>query len=100
MTIRCPMCGADEWHIWCETTAMYGPNNTTTCHCQSCGASWKEGELIAKAAPIEYEIQSKYGAIKDWLVENYAERRDVNVVYEALCQLLETLDNASLIGLR
>ena len=100
MTNRCPMCGADFYHIHCETTSMYGPGNTTTYHCRSCGATWKEGELIAKITPVEYEIQSQYGVLKDWLVENYAERPDVETVYEALLNLLTKLDEYELRRLR
>ena len=100
MTTKCPMCGADFYSIHCETTLVYGPNNTTTYHCNACGASWKEGELIAKITPIESKIQSQYGVIKDWLVENYSTRDDVDVVYGALCQLLDKLDESALRGLR
>lgn len=100
MTTRCPLCGADFYSIHCETTLVYGPGNTSTYHCSSCGASWKDGEAIAKITPIQYEIQSQYGVLKDWLVENYAERKDIETVYEALLQLLTKLDETSLLGLR
>lgn len=100
MTTKCPMCGASEWNIWCETTLVNGPGNETIYHCHVCGCSWKEGELVAKITPVQYEIQSQYGVIKDWLVENYAERPDVETVYGALVQLLTKLDETSLRELR
>ncbi len=101
MTIRCPKCGASEWNIWCMTTAMYGPGNITTYNCTSCGNSWQDDKCDAvMASPIECEIQSKYGEIKDWLVENYNTRDDVDVVYGALCQLLDVLNENALRGLR
>jgi hypothetical protein len=94
------MCGAGFYSVWCESTLVYGPNNETTYHCNSCGASWKEGELIAKITPVEYEIQSQYGVLKDWLVENYAKRPDVATVYAALVSLLTKLDESALRELR
>lgn len=101
MENRCPKCGASEWNIWGATTLMYGPVNTTTWTCTCCGHTWKEGEYVTDTiVPIEYEIQSQYGALKDWLVENYAERPDVGTVYEALVNLLTKLDETTLRGLR
>lgn len=97
---KCPKCGADEWHIYAATTLMYGPGNTTTYYCNCCGNSWKERYLTATISPMQYEIQSQYGVLKDWLVENYAERPNIEVVYEALVQLLTKLDETSLRGLR
>jgi hypothetical protein len=94
------MCGAGFYDIYCGTTLVYGPGNTTTYHCNVCGCSWKEGELVAKITPVQYEIQSQYGVIKDWLVENYAERPDVETVYGALVQLLTKLDETALRELR
>lgn len=97
MTTKCPLCGASEWNIWCETTLVNGPGNETTYHCNICGYSWKEGEFVAKIAPVEYKLQSQYGVIKDWLEENYwAKNKSIDVVYEALCQLLDKLDEATL----
>jgi hypothetical protein len=55
---------------------------------------------VAEITPVQYEIQSQYGVIKDWLVENYAERPDVRTVYEALVNLLTKLDETTLRGLR
>ena len=100
MTIKCPMCGAGFYNIWCESTLVYGHNNETTYHCNLCGTSWKDGECIAKIVPVEYEIKSQYGVLKDWLVENYEERPDVETVYEALVNLLTKLDETALRGLR
>lgn len=101
MTNRCPKCGANEWNICGATTAMYGPGNTTTWTCTCCGYSWQEGGCItATISPIQYEIQSQYGVLKDWLVENYAERPDVETVYKALVNLLTKLDETALRGLR
>ena len=47
------------------------------CHCHSC----------------QYCVQeTRYKEIKDWLVENYATRDDVDIIYSALCELLNALD--------
>ena len=47
------------------------------CHCHSC----------------QYCVQeTRYKEIKDWLIENYATRDDVDIVYSALCELLNVLD--------
>lgn len=93
---NCPMCGVGSHNILCESTAMNGIINETIYHCVSCGASWKEGNLIS---PVECEVQSQYGVLKDWLVENYAERPDVKTVYETLVNLLTKLDETALRGL-
>jgi hypothetical protein len=101
MTTRCPTCGADEILINCTTTLLYGGPNTTAYRCSACGCSWKDEDcLTAMISPIEYEIQSQYGVLKDWLVENYAERPDVQTVYEALLNLLTKLDENALSRLR
>ena len=68
------MCGAgtpEEAEINCRS--FYNGE----CHDQSC----------------QYCVQeTRYKEIKDWLVENYATRDDVDIVYSALCKLLNMLD--------
>ena len=41
----------------------------------------------------QYCVQeTRYKEIKDWLIENYATGNDVDIVYGALCELLDVLD--------
>ena len=41
----------------------------------------------------QYCVQeTRYKEIKDWLVENYTTRDDVDIVYNVLCELLNVLD--------
>lgn len=43
----CPYCGADQWHISGRTTLVWGPNNTTTYHCNSCGKEWTNKDFVS-----------------------------------------------------
>ena len=45
---RCPYCGADYWWISARTTLVYGPNNTTTYHCSSCGKEWTDKDFASE----------------------------------------------------
>lgn len=102
MTTKCPKCGADAWNIVQHTTLTNGIHNTITNYCYICGYEWKENGYIytTNIEPIDCKITTKYKEIKDWLVENYCTRNDVDIVYSALCEILDLLDENAMRGIK
>lgn len=102
MTTKCPKCGADVWSIIQYATLTNGTHNIITNHCNICGYEWQKNSYASTVTiePIDVEITTKYKEIKDWLVENYSTRNDVDRVYRALCKVLDLLDENAMRGIK
>lgn len=99
MTTKCPKCGADVWSITQDIMLTNLSGNIITNHCNRCGYEWQKNSYVP-IEPIDVKITTKYKEIKDWLVENYCTRNDVDTVYSALCEVLDLLDENAMRGIK
>ena len=67
-----------------------------------CGYEWQENNYVSMVTieRIDAKITTKYKELKDWLVENYSTRNDVDRVYRALCKVLDLLDENAMRGIK
>lgn len=102
MATKCPKCGADAWSIIQDITLTNGPHNIITNYCNRCGYEWQKNSYASMVTiePTDAKITTKYKELKDWLVENYSTRNDVDRVYRALCKVLDLLDENAMRGIR
>lgn len=81
---RCPYCGADYWHISAMSTLVWGPNNTTTYHCNNCGKEWTNKDFNTGEIHPLYMTdiktrnidQHEIDKIKKIIIKNSVEYRD------------------------